>query len=307
MEKKYLAIDFGGTEIKYALMSKAGKILEKGKNKTPERDKTLDDLMTVLDGIIPKYLEQINGIALSLPGILDSNTGYSYSSGVLIYLTGHNLPELLKEKYNLPVTVENDGKAAALAELWLGSLTDIDNAAVVLLGTGVGGGIIIDKELYRGNKFAAGEASFMLTNPKELEFWGGTGGSRYLLKLASDKLGIPAEKLDGYTFFEKANAGDEEMLAVLAKYCDGLAQQLYNLQVLLDLDVIAVGGGISRQPLLHEELQKAVDRFHAKSPFLQIMPGSAIPKPKLTSCKFFNGSNLIGALYHHLKLTNQLY
>ena len=306
MEKKYLAIDFGGTEIKYALMTKAGEILEKEKVKTPGIDKNLDDLMTVIDGIISKYLEQVSGIALSLPGILDSNTGYSYSSGMLIYLTGHNLPELLKERYNLPVTVENDGKAAALAELWLGSLTDIDNAAVVLLGTAVGGGIIINKKLHRGNKFAAGEMSFMLTNPKELEFWGGIGGSTYLLKLARDKLGISAGKLDGYTFFEKVNAGDEEMLAVLAEYCDKLAEQMYNLQALLDLDVIAVGGGISRQPLLHEELQKAVDRFHEKSPFLQFIPNSVIPKPSLTSCKFFNGSNLIGALYHHLKLTNQL-
>ena len=303
---KYLAIDFGGTEIKYALMGKSGEILEKEKVKTPGMDKTLDDLLAVLDEVIPQYLPQINGIALSLPGILDSNTGHSYSSGLLVYIAGHNLPEILTEKYNLPVTVENDGKSAALAELWLGSLSEVDNGAVVLLGTAVGGGIIIDRKLHRGNKFAAGEMSFMMTNPERPEFWGGTGGSSNLLRLACQKLELEQGTLDGYAFFEKANAGDADMLAVLAKYCDGLAGQFYNLQTLLDLDVIAIGGGISRQPLLHEELQKAVDRFRAQHPFHHFMPATAIPKPKITSCKFFNGSNLIGALYHHLKMTGQL-
>ena len=301
----YLAIDFGGTEIKYALMTKEGEILEKHKKKTPGMDKSLQDLLSILDEFIPGYIGRINGIALSLPGMLDSTTGHSYSSGMLVYIAGRNLPRILSEKYSVPVTVENDGKAAALAELWKGSLQSVENAAVVLLGTAVGGGLIFNRELYKGNKFSAGEMSFMLTNPDTKEYWGAIGGSKYLIKTVGEKLEIPLEDLNGYKVFEMANDGNEIVLECLDNYTFAIAQQLYNLQVLLDLDVIAIGGGISRQPILHEYIQKNIDKFHNGSLFLQFMDD--IPKPKITVCKFFNASNLIGALYHHLKLTNNLY
>ncbi|MCL2560407.1 MAG: ROK family protein [Turicibacter sp.] len=295
----YLAIDLGGTEIKYALITKNAEILEKCKIPTPrERTTTMDDLIEALSTIISKYQEKIKGIALSLPGVLDSDTGYSYSSGALHYIAGNNLPEALQEKFNLPVTVENDAKSAALAELWKGSLTDVQNAAVVLLGTGVGGGIIIDGKLYKGKRFSAGEMSFMLSDPASGEFWGATGGSSALLRLVSEKIDVPFKELDGHKVFEMANEGDELVLSALDTYTRGIALQLYNLQSLLDLDVFAIGGGISQQPILMTYLQKHVDDFCGNHALGKYMP--FIPTPKLTTCKFFNDSNLIGALYHHL-------
>jgi predicted NBD/HSP70 family sugar kinase len=296
---KYLAIDLGGTDIKYALMTEAAEILEKSKVATPcAMTTTISDLICVLSDIISKYQAEIKGIALSLPGILDSNTGHSYSSGAIYYVAGNNLPKLLQEKFNLPVTVENDGKAAALAELWKGSLTGVQNAAVVLLGTGVGGGLIINGQLYKGNNFAAGEMSFMLSNPALGEYWGATGGSSHLLKLVSQKKDIPLGKLDGYKVFEMANNGDEQVLSALDEYTEGVVYQLYNLQSLLDLDVFAIGGGISQQPLLLDYMQKHIDEQCENHPFREFMP--FIPTPRLITCKFYNDSNLIGALYHHL-------
>lgn len=296
----YLAIDLGGTQIKYALMTKEADILEKEKIATPDPSKTnTEDLVQLLSKIISKYVPKIKGIALSLPGILNSDTGQSYTGGTFYYLAEKNLPKLLQAKFNLPVTVENDGKAAALAELWKGSLTHVDNAAVVLLGTAIGGGIIINKKLYKGNTFSAGEMSFILTNPETKEYWGSTGGARHLLKLVSGKLQTPLENLDGYQVFEMANKGDADVLAVLDTYTKGLSYQLYNLQVLLDLDLIAIGGGISRQPLLLEYLQKNINEYCNNHPFKPFMP--KIPTPKITTCQHFNEANLIGALYHHLK------
>ena len=303
-DSKYLAIDLGGTEIKYALITEAADILEKSKVATPREMKTtMSDLIDVLGDIISKYQAEIKGIALSSPGIIDSDTGHSYSSGAIHYIAGNNLPKLLHEKFNLPVTVENDGKAAALAELWKGSLTGVQNAAVVLLGTGVGGGLIINGQLYKGRNFAAGEMSFMLSNPALGEYWGGTGGSSHLLKLVSKKKKIPFEALDGYKVFEMINAGDADALAALDGYTEGLVYQLYNMQSLLDLDVFAIGGGISQQPLLLEYMQKHIDEECGNHPFKEYMP--FIPTPKLTTCKFFNDSNLIGALYHHLNKVNE--
>jgi len=300
----YLAIDLGGTEIKYALMSQEADILEKSKVPSPPNiESTTEMLVLILKGIISEYESQIKGVALSLPGILNSDTGDSYTAGMFHYLSGQNLPELLQKHFDLPITVENDGKAAALAELWKGSLSGVKNGAVVVLGTAVGGGLAIGGELYKGNTFAAGEMSFILTNPEKDTYWGATGGSSHLIKLASEKLGIPLVELNGYKVFEMAEAGQQEVLEVLDEYTRNIAYQLYNLQTLLDLDLIAIGGGISRQPLLLAYLQKNIDEYCDNHPFKPFMP--RIPRPKITTCKYFNQANLIGALYHHLKLTTK--
>lgn len=306
METKVLAIDLGGTDIKYALMTKDAEIIEKSKVPTPEFALgSVEVIIKVLSGVIDQYIMDINGIALSMPGILNSFTGDAESAGMFShYLSENNLPKLLQQHYDLPITVENDGKAAALSELWKGGLKDVDNGAVVILGTAVGGGIIIDRKLYRGNSFAAGEMSFMLTNADTDDMWGSTGGSSYLLTLVSEKIKVPREELNGYKVFDMVNDGDERVLECLQIYTDKLARQLYSVQALLDLDLFAIGGGISRQPILHEYLQKSIDEYCNNHPFLQFMP--RVPKPKITVCKFFNDSNLIGALYHHLTLTKQI-
>lgn len=286
-------------------MNEEAEILEKCKVPSPRNtETTTEDLVAILKDIIAGYETRVEGVALSLPGVLNSDTGDSYTAGMFHYLSGQNLPKLLQAHFDLPITVENDGKAAALAEYWKGSLSDVTNGAAVVLGTAVGGGLIIGGELYKGNTFAAGEMSFILTNPVMGEYWGQIGGSSYLIKLVSEKLDIPLEELNGYKVFEMAEAGHPDVLRMLDDYTKGIAHQLYNLQTLLDLDLIAVGGGISRQPLLLEYLQKNIDEYCNNHPFKPFMP--RIPTPKITACQHFNQANLIGALYHHLNLTNQV-
>jgi len=296
----YLAMDLGGTDIKFAMLTKNGEIVHKDKVPTPDNTKmTVEGLVDLLVQIITPYLPQIKGVALSLPGVLDSDTGHSFTGGSFYYLAGDNLPKRLMEKIPLPVTVENDGKAAALAEFWQGSLKDVTNGAAVILGTAVGGGLIINREIYKGSTYAAGELSFLLTNPETDTYWGGHGGARALVKTVNEMLEKTDEPLDGYGVFELAEAGDVAVLNAIDTYTSSLAKQLYNLQTLLDLDLIAIGGGISRQPLLMKYLQKNIDDFCNNHPFKPFMP--AIPTPKITTCTHFNQANLIGALYHHLK------
>ena len=160
--KKYLVIDAGGTAVKYALMNESAKILERGKFPTPGYvDHTLEDFLQRLDVVVEKYQKQIEGIAVSMRGMLDSRKGYCVTGGMLAYFSEVPVVQLLEQRYKLPVTIENDGKCAALAEKWKGSLKDCRNGAVVVLGTGVGGGIIIDHKLYRGGHFTAGEYSYI--------------------------------------------------------------------------------------------------------------------------------------------------
>ena len=300
---RYLGIDIGGTFIKYALLDENAQIFEKSKVKTPlEKGATFQDFMNILEGIVLPFQEQISGIAISMAGILDNQTGHAFTGGAVFYLSGKNLVELLQERFGIPVTIENDGKSAALAELWKGSLKGCQNAAVVLLGTGVGGGVIIDGKLYSGSAFAAGEFSYLAVDSEKVEqaegYWGEQGSVRWFLHLVSQETGIPLSELDGVKAFEMANQKNEQVLSALDKYTRNLAIQIYNIQALLDLERIAIGGGISQQPLLLSYIQKNAKELSDNNPARVIAP--VVPEPTIITCKFYNDSNVIGALYHHL-------
>jgi predicted NBD/HSP70 family sugar kinase len=303
----YLVIDIGGTAIKYALMNKDSTIIEQSSTKTPDVDNsTLEEFLIVLENIVKTHLaaRPIKGVAISMPGIIDNKTGHAYIGGAITYLAGVNLAKILGEKFQIPVTIENDAKSAALAELWQGNLKNCKNAAVITLGTGVGGGIIINGSLYSGNFFAAGEFSYILVDddkPEDLKsFLGFRGGVSSLLKLVHEETGIPLEELDGFKVFEMANQGDSRVLVALNQYTKSLTIPIYNLQTVLDLEKIAVGGGISRQPLLITSLQKNLEESYEKNPIHSFAP--YVPRPKVVTCKFYNDANLIGALYHHLNM-----
>lgn len=307
--KNYLAFDGGGTFTKYALMDENAVILEKDKVPTPSyTDHTKEDYYAVLDEIVEKYRDQIDGIAISMPGMLDSIRGYAMTAGFLNYLSNTPVADELSLRYGIPVTIENDGKCAALAELWKGSLKDCTNGAVVVLGTGVAGGLVIDRKLYRGTRFTAGEYSYSCINDHDRmnldSYWGMCGGAQGLAKAVAKYTGESWEKYDGIEIFRLANAGDENVLKGLKDFTDALSTQIYNLNVLLDLDVIAIGGGISQQPLLHQYLKSSLEELIVNHPIRKIAP--YIPTPNITNCRFYNDANLIGALYHFMKLKGEL-
>jgi len=303
---KYLAIDIGGTNVKFGLLDAKGKILERAEIEVPlSKETSSSDFLDVVLKFVYPYEKQIEGVAISMPGIIDSESGYCLSAGAIHCLAEVNVVQLIKKHINLPVTVQNDGKCAVLAEHWIGNLRGYKNSAVVLLGTGIGGGLIINGELYNGHNFAAGEMSFMLFNASEKEFgfWAGKNSTTALVRKVSEKTDIPLSKLNGRKVFELIEEGNEFALTVLEEFCEDLASQLYSLQSLLDLEMFAIGGGISKQPKLMEILQKKIDYYNDNHPMESYM--SFIPKPKVITCKFYNDSNLIGAVYHHLKLTSK--
>ncbi|MDW2799068.1 ROK family protein [Clostridium boliviensis] len=301
---EFLVIDAGGTFIKYALMNADGEFIEKGKVKTTVcESKNLENYLETLYSIFKKYEGRAEGIAMSAPGILDSETGFCYTGGRISCVTGHNMVELLQERCKVPVTIENDGKCAALAEKWKGSLKDVKNGIVLVLGTAVGGGLIIDGKIYKGTHFSAGEFSYMAISDEKLDqmtgYWGMTGGAPALIKAVSEETGIPKEELDGIRIFEMAEQGNPEVLKGLDRYTKQLAVRIYNLQVLFDAELVAIGGGISKQPLLIEYIRKHVEKFCNENPLRML--SSFLPRPEVTSCRYFNDSNLIGALYHYMK------
>lgn len=155
---------------------------------------------------------------MAVPGKVDHHDETIYGGGALQFLDQVNLPAALQ--LAVPVSVENDGKAAALAELWLGNLKNVQNGAAVVLGTGVGGGLILNGQLYAGSHFQAGELSFMvldtdLSNP---EHWLGSQGSAVrMIERIATVLGLP-DKHDGKAVFEAINQGDRRALPIFSAY-----------------------------------------------------------------------------------------
>ena len=298
---EYLVFDWGGTYLKYALMNEDTGILEQGKIPSPGKQDSREIFLEKADGIVQAYRSRISGIAVSAPGIIDSQRGILKVVGAFPYLCGYALKEDFQNRYGLPAAVENDGKCAALAEYWKGSLAGCNSGAVMILGTAVGGGIILDGKLRRGPHGSAGEFSGMCTNildpADDRNYWGSLG-AKGLLRMYAEKTGCDPAELTGEAFFERVNIGEAEALDVLYEYTGRLAMQIFSLNLLLDLDKVCVGGGISRQPMLLKSLQRSVD--HLKKIHPDLVQGTALPLPVTDVCKFYNEANLIGALYHLL-------
>jgi len=294
--KHYLVIDIGGTNIKYALMDSDTNILEKGEVPTPHD--SLEHFIETIGELYDRYQDRIEGMAFSAPGRIDAKNGYMFTGGALSYIFNTPMQELLTKRCPIPMSFENDGKCAALAELWKGSLKDVDHGVVLTIGTGIGGGIIIDRKLLRGKNFAAGELSGLPTNLNpindEPDMWARINSTSSLTYPYAIKKGLDRKAVTGKDFFRAIDTNDEDAWEILNHFCTTFANGLYAIQTVLDTERVAIGGGISSQDVLIETLRKKVDELFDKIPF---MPQK---KMEIVRCAFANDSNLIGALYHHL-------
>ncbi len=293
----YLTIDVGGTYIKYALMTEDIEIIEKGEVPTPK-----DSLALFEDAIVEIYdkfkSQDIKALCMSAPGKIDSTTGYFYTSGALGYISGINLPDALKDRIPVPFVVENDAKAAALAELWKGSMKGYQSGSVITLGTGIGGSVIIGGKLIRGTTFAAGEFSGISAqwNKKYSESirWSDISSTTALVRQYAEKIGKDPSEITGRIFFDDVNQGKEEALETLNQFCEMVACGIISLQLILDMQRVAIGGGISKQEILIDTINQKLDDF------FQTSTHTPATKPEVVACTFGNDANMIGALYHYL-------
>ncbi|MGG7618141.1 ROK family protein [Bacillus coreaensis] len=294
----YIVIDIGGTFIKYALMNSEGDIVKKRNRPTPTTN--LSDFKQVIFSIIEEHdLFHVKGIAISCPGIIDVDSGTIYHGGLLPFLHDVNLVDIIYEKYEMYVSIENDGKCAALAELWMGNVKDAKDSVVLVLGSGVGGGIIIDGKLHRGFNLSAGEISYVMSEVNQQTREGklvGIESSAVKMVTRIAELKNLNDTTDGKAVFEFINAHDKEANEIFNEYCIQLGTQILNLQYILDPEIFAIGGGISSQPVVLERIKWAINELKEKNPI-------HTAKPKIVTCRFGSDANLYGALYHFLLKT----
>jgi predicted NBD/HSP70 family sugar kinase len=146
MAMQYLVLDIGGTFIKYAIMDADAQFIERGKVPAATKDEagTLEALADVRDAVVAYDYE---GVAISMPGRIETATGIAHTGGAFRWVHEYPAAQKYGEVFGKACTIANDGKCAASAENWHGALEDVSNGCVLVLGTGIGGGIVIDNQV----------------------------------------------------------------------------------------------------------------------------------------------------------------
>ncbi|WP_412989165.1 ROK family protein [Pediococcus siamensis] len=297
MNKYYLSIDIGGTDIKYALIDKAGNIFQKGKTKTPTT--SLLAFQKSINHIITQFSPHIRGVAFSIPGKTDNQSGIVYHGGSLPFLDHVNFRQLFGKPYDLPISIENDGKSAALAELWLGNLKNVDSGVAIVLGTGIGGGIILNHQLYYGSNLMAGEFSFVASNYSNGDYLDNSIGLDLSAVQMVNKIGNKLRlknPTDGPTVFQYINQNDSRIGSIFIDYCSHVAKLILSLQAVLDVNRFVIGGGISAQSIVTNTIRKELGVLFKENKLVY----NTIGDIDIQQAKFGSDANLFGALYSFL-------
>lgn len=286
--KTFLAIDIGGTFIKYGLVNEHAVILESGRETAP---KELSALLDLIDDLAQKY-PQSDGIAVSSPGAVGDD-GIIYGSSALPYLHGPNIKELLEEKIKKPIFLENDANCAAYAEIWKGAAQGKKDIMVIVIGTGIGGSIMKEGKLHKGSQLHGGEFGYMLLDSSKSgrnDTWSRRASTAALIRSVAEVKKAAPDTLTGEQIFTMAEAGDQDCIQALEEFYHLLALGIYNLQYVYDPEIILIGGGISAR----EELITMID--DKLNDILTGIPDARI-KPQLAACHFRQNANLVGAVY----------
>lgn len=292
---KYIVVDVGGSAVKYGLLNQYGEVLEKGNIVTDNED--INKFIFDIKGITEEYRnhENIKGLACSFPGAVNPKTGFIEGISAVPCIYNVNMKKLLTEATGLEVSMENDANCSALAEGWIGTAKEADNFVSIVLGTGIGGAVVINKRILRGKNLHAGEFGFMqITDDKGEDglgnVWSRIASTGALVRRVAKRKGIPVSELTGKLVFEMEK-DDDEVKEEIVEWFKGVAKGIYNIQYILDPEKILIGGGISIRNDFIERVNQYLELMKNEESTLDIT---------VEKCKFANDANLIGALYNFL-------
>ena len=287
-----LAIDIGGTMIKYGLVSSDGEILSTDKIET-EAEKGLENILNKIDNIFKRYKENNPvGIAVSGTGQINGMIGKVIGGNPIIpNWIGANLVKILEEKYNLPAVLENDVNCVALGEKWIGAGKNLKNFICLTIGTGIGGGIILNNQLFRGENFVAGEFGHTLIKKGEFEQFASTTA---LIRLVKERTG---KILNGKEIFDLEKKEIVEYQEVISEWIENLTDGLSSIIYCFNPANIILGGGVIGQgePLINR----------IKNNLFKKIGSQFKEKLNIIQAKLGNNAGMIGASYLLLEKFNK--
>ncbi|NVO88017.1 ROK family protein [Lactobacillus rhamnosus] len=277
--------DIGGTTVKHGIWAHQ-QLSAVNAFPTPA---TFDELLRNMAVIIRDAKCPLTGIAISAPGAVDQEKRKILGISAVPYIHQRPIFDELEQHLGLPVTIENDANCAGIAEVELGVGREAQNIVFVVLGTGVGGALFVNRQLYTGSHLFGGEIGLLKSQSQQIFSQTGT-----MVKVAQAYSEQVNHTVDGKMLFELSENGDTLAKSALDEMYQTIAKNLYNLQVLFDPEMIVLGGGISRQPTLAAELSGRLFEQLKKEGIEGIMP-------VVKCCHFHNDANLIGAALNFQK------
>lgn len=266
MKKYGFGVDIGGTTIKMGFFETNGKLIDKWEIKTDTTnngENILSDVAKAIDNKLAQEAisrDQVQGIGIGVPGpVCESsvvNRCVNLGWGVV------NVAEELSSLTGLDVKVGNDANVAALGEMWQGGAKGCKDVVMVTLGTGVGGGIIVDGKIVAGFNGAGGEIGHITVNPDEIEacncgkygcleqYTSATGivrmAKRKMAKSADETSLRKLENITAKDIFDAAKEGDELAKELVDELGEILGSALSNIACVVNPEAIVIGGGVSK-------------------------------------------------------------
>lgn len=309
----YIGIDLGGTNIAVGMVDMSGTIVAKkstSTNASRSEQEVIDDIANTVISLVEESgysMEDICSVGIGTPGSVEPERGIVYASCNLPF-QDTPLAEYLSKRLNKPIFVENDANCAALAEAKVGAAKGMKNVAMITLGTGVGGAIVIDGKLYGGfNNFGGEFGHMMIEASGEMcpcgqrgcfeTYCSATALARDAKRVAQanphsllNECAKREGKFSGRTAFDAAKLGDSCGQSVVDRYIHYMSIGIVNVIHILQPNVIVLGGGVAHEgENLLLPLVKQVDA---------IAYSDNVPKEKrtrITLARLGNDAGIIGA------------
>ncbi|MBE7044154.1 MAG: ROK family protein [Ruminococcaceae bacterium] len=305
----YIGVDLGGTNIAAGVVDEAGKILAEGSVPTgaerpyQEIIKDMADLCKEITKKAGLEISDIRAIGIGSPGTIDNE------NGVVVYSNNIKMEHApiaaeLQKYINVPVNMENDANAAAMGEYVVNG-GDVDSFIFITLGTGVGGGIVLNKKIYRGFNCAGAELGHitLIHNGQPCTCgnngcWEAYASVTALIRQTKEaieknpdslmaKLAEKEGKVSGRTAFDAAKQGDAAAQAVVDQYIEYVADGLLSIVNIFQPEKLVIGGGISKEG---DYLLNPIREYIKKYDYNKYMP-----RVDISIATLFNDAGIIGA------------
>jgi glucokinase len=303
-----IGVDIGGTKVSAGVVDSDGNIISSDRRSTPVSGGV--ELIATITDLIKSFQSQyeITGIGISVAALISADQGTIVGAPNIANLSKLNFVEELKKSFSLPVIAENDANSAMWAEYKFGNAKNLNPVMFFIIGTGMGGGLVIDGKLFKGANGIGAEFGHMIVQPNGIKCGCGSNGciEQYasgsaLMRYAKEEMKadpIKAKELlkysdasgdiSGATLTTAAKQGNEIALSAFNKQADWLGSACASYTLLLDPQAIVIGGGVVEAgELFLNPVRLAMEKY---------MPFAGTHSlPKIVAAKYGNDAGLIGA------------
>ncbi len=276
-----LAIDIGGTAIKYALVDENNKL--SSFSEIPSEAKLgAEVLLKKVYGIIEEFSPLCDAVSVSTAGRVDSEKGkIIFANENIPNYTGTELAGLISERFSLPAFIENDVYCAATAEANYGSGKGCKSFICLTVGTGIGGAVILDGKLYKGENLCAGDFGEMITGSDKFENLASTTALVKKIKLVTGK------EMSGREIFSDENFSNSIIKSIVDAWIDELVKGIKTLMFVFDVPLFVLGGGIMNEKYITDRITEEIQSVDREN-FKQVQIKQAL---------FKNKAGIIGAAH----------